>query len=496
MPAATARDSKRKDLGDFQTPPALVAEILDALERTGGRPGRVLEPTCGRGHFLAGLLGRPDPPREAFGCEIQPEHAEAARSIATADHPTRLVVRVADAFAVDFAREPAWESDGPLLVVGNLPWVTTAALGASGGTNGPGRSNVKNLRGLAARTGEANFDIAESLWLKLVRELEQERPTIALLCKSAVARLVLGAIHRADLPITRATLWRVDARRWFRASVDACLLRVEVGPGPKATEAAVFADLADPAPASILGLGAGPMVADLAAYRRFAFADGQSPLTWRQGVKHDAAAVMELTTLDDARLANKSGEIVDVEPVHVFPLMKGSDLGGLAVDRPARAVLVTQQRLGEETRGLERTAPRLWAYLSGHADVFDRRKSSIYRGRPPFCLFGIGDSTFAPWKVAVSGLHKTPRFVAIGPVEGRPTLFDDTCYFLPCLDRDQAEVLAATLNSPASLGLLRSLIFEGAKRPVTKALLQRLDLKALLAESGRGHLWRDEWATP
>ena len=100
------------------------------------------------------------------------------------------------------------------------------------------------LRGIDARTGESNFDISEAIWLKLIRELAPERPTIALLCKSAVARAVLqGRSTAADLPITRATLWRVDARRWFRASVDACLLRVEVGPGPRATEAEVFADL-------------------------------------------------------------------------------------------------------------------------------------------------------------------------------------------------------------------------------------------------------------
>ena len=220
----------------------------------GGPFPRVLEPTCGRGHFLEGLLDRPAPPREIRGFEIQPEHAEIARSLADRSGPTRLVVEVADLFQIDLERDLRWLESGPLLVVGNLPWVTTAALGASGGLNGPVRSNHRKLRGLDAMTGESNFDISEAIWLKLIRELAYESPTIALLCKSAVARNVLRAIQTANLPVTRATLWRVDAVRWFRAAVNACLLRVEVGPGPKATEAAVFADLHSVEPESILGI--------------------------------------------------------------------------------------------------------------------------------------------------------------------------------------------------------------------------------------------------
>ncbi len=72
----------RRDLGDFQTPPALVAAVLDRLGPIGVRWPRVLEPTCGRGHFLEGLIGRGAPPREVRGVEIQHGHAEVARAVA------------------------------------------------------------------------------------------------------------------------------------------------------------------------------------------------------------------------------------------------------------------------------------------------------------------------------------------------------------------------------------------------------------------------------
>ena len=53
-----------KELGDFQTPPSLVAAVLTSLASDGKKWSRVLEPTCGRGNFIEGLLKLPEPPRE------------------------------------------------------------------------------------------------------------------------------------------------------------------------------------------------------------------------------------------------------------------------------------------------------------------------------------------------------------------------------------------------------------------------------------------------
>ena len=81
------------------------------------------------------------------------------------------------------------------------------------------------------------------------------------------------------------------------------------------------------------------------------------------------------------------------------------------------------------------------------------------------------------------------------PAGGRPTLLDDTCYFLPCREADQAELLASVLNGPEALDLIRALVFWDAKRPITQAVLRRLDLRALVERTGLGSRWRDEWAS-
>ena len=477
----------RQDFGDFQTPRALVAAVLDCLRAEGGDYARVLEPTCGRGHFLAGMLDRAGAGVEVRGVEIQPDHAEAARAVVG---DRGRVIR-ADLFRLDLGRDLGWQTAGRLLVVGNPPWVTAAALGASGGLEqnpGPDRINRANAPGLAALTGAANFDLAEAVALQLVRELADERPTVALLCKAAVARGVIRSAHRDGLPITSASFRRVDAARWFGAAVSAGLFRFEVGPGPLVEAVPVYPSLQATAPEATWGVVDGALIADRDAYRRATCADGAGPIAWRQGVKHDVAAVLELTPGPGGTWTNGLGAPVLVEADRVYPWFKATDLARGHHPEPRRAVAIPQRALADDPAELARTAPLLWDYLQGHAAHFARRKSSIYRNRPPFALFGIGPYTFSPFKVAISGLHKDFRFRALGPVAGRPPLVDDTGYFLPVPTAEAACTLAAALNGPAAADLLAALTFRDNKRPITQAVLKRLDLRALLARADRDSL--------
>ena len=97
----TNDDATSADLGDFQTPPALVAAVLDALGPIGARWPRVLEPTCGRGDFLSGLIGRDDPPREIRGFEIQPAHVARVPGRSPGLTSVDVEVRQANLFDLD-----------------------------------------------------------------------------------------------------------------------------------------------------------------------------------------------------------------------------------------------------------------------------------------------------------------------------------------------------------------------------------------------------------
>jgi hypothetical protein len=285
-----------------------------------------------------------------------------------------------------------------------------------------------------------------------------------------------------DGRLANADLYRIDAKKQFGASVDACLLLVRCGE-PGLTQAEVFDGLDAARPSSTFGLVGRELVADLPAYHRLRHLEGSSPYQWRSGLKHDCATVMELRRSGPQQFQNKLGEQVHLEDDYVFPLLKCSDLAHGRTE-PSRFVVATQRRVGEDTAGIAKTAPRTWQYLESHRELFDSRKSSIYRGAPPFALFGVGDYAFALWKVAVSGLHRSPRFCVVGPAGGKPVLFDDTCYLLPFAEESRARVVAELLNSPPCLEFLQALTFPDAKRPITVDLLQRLNLGAVAAVAG------------
>jgi hypothetical protein len=187
---------------------------------------------------------------------------------------------------------------------------------------------------------------------------------------------------------------------------------------------------------------------------------------------------MELR-LVDGTLTNGLQQPVNVEDAWLYPLAKSSDLGEICVRKVRRMLVVPQTKIGQSTDGLRTQAPQLWAYLNEHADAFARRRSSIYRTAPRFGLFGVGEYTFMPYKVAIAGLLKQPRFSLIEPIDGKPVVLDDTCYFIGFEQRSDALFTVALLNHPMVARLLQAITFSDAKRPYTKAVLMRIDLAAL-----------------
>ena len=469
----------KAELGDFQTPPALVAEILNCLSKSNKYWQKVFEPTCGKGNFISGLLALDQPPKEIKAIEFDTEYFQAVQKITENTNSTRVVVQQAKIFDLDLGQSLKWNVEGNLLVIGNPPWVTNSQLGRLGSNNLPIKKNFKGLKGIEALTGHSNFDITEYIWIKLIQELICEKPTIALLCKTSVARNVLQFAFDAQLKISNASIRSIDAKKWFKASVSACLFCLDVGTDKPSYQADVYPNLSASEPESTIGIIDNKLVADVKAYQKSAFLNGSSSLTWRQGLKHDAASVMELTCISEGVFQNKFKQIVNVESDYIYPLLKSTDLFHGKIESK-RGVIVTQKKIGEDTYILQQSAPRLWQYLESHSKQFDKRKSSIYKNKPPFSIFGIGDYSFSLYKVAISGLHKQPRFRVIYPINNRPVMLDDTCYFIPCNSMESAILLACLFNSELCLDFIKSITFLDAKRPITKKLLQSISFDALL----------------
>lgn len=489
-----ARARRRVELGDWQTPAPLARAIVELVRRRSPDVASVLEPTCGAGVFLHAAL-EAFPRARAFGFDISPRHLEAARR-RLGGMGERVRIELGDFFELGWD-DLAGRLPEPILIVGNPPWVTNSTLGALGAKNLPAKLNSSRQPGIAALTGQSNFDISEWMISRLLEAFQGRQFELSMLCKASVARRVMHEAARRGA-LLHGESRAIDARAHFAAEVAAVLLSVRPGspsrgPRRRAPPAgwAVYDAIESKSPSRYMAVVGGRACSDVAALRATAHlerragerAGRSSEPAWRSGIKHDCAPVMELTRRGEA-LVNGLGEVVELEPDFVFPLFKGSDVAR-GRQREPRHVLITQSGLGEDTSVIAARAPATWRYLQAHRARFEARRSRIYLRQPAFALFGVGPYAFAPYKVAICGLYKRLAFTLLRPVEGRPAMVDDTVYFVPCDTEREAARLLAALRCPLVRDFFEARIFWDAKRPITKALLESLSLDTLLAEERR-----------
>lgn len=477
----TREKRTRTEFGDFQTPRSLASDICSLIARTGFSPASILEPTCGRGAFLQAALNVFPGASHLLGVDRDGGYVQQAK-VATGrtGQGKEIQILQGDFFDTDWlsvvARLPK-----PILILGNPPWVTNAALGALGSANLPEKANHDNLRGIDALTGKSNFDISEWMLRKNLEWFADEPGMLAVLCKTAVARKVLSHAWSVDLSIESAQVHRIDANAHFDVSVDACLLVVRFQPGPKSKDCSDYSSLKATEPQAVFGIREGTLVADVRLYDRWHGLLGRGLSGWRSGIKHDCSNVFELVR-KGGKYENGLGAQVDVEAEVLFPLLKSSDL---ARNRdPRKWLLVPQRTMSASAEDLQHCAPKAWQYLFANNDLLEKRGSSIYRNRPRFSIFGVGEYSFAPWKVAISGLYKKLHFVQIPPFHDRPVVLDDTCYFFACQSEDECKVLHELVQSEPAREFWSAFIFWDAKRPITAQILNLLDFEALARAAG------------
>lgn len=464
------------EFGDFQTPYSLcrrICKVIDSLELS---PRCVVEPTCGVGSFLRASTDIFPDVELSLGFEINADYVQIASTVKSAK------VYCDDFFKKDWPKTLD-NLPEPILVIGNPPWVTNSSMGVLNGTNLPTKSNFQNLNGFDAITGKSNFDISEWMLLHLLKWLSGRVSVLSMLCKTSVARKVLQQAWTEKLHIKKSAIYSINADRHFGASVDACLLVCILVPGEKSQKCAIYSDLNSPKPKTEIALHNGQLVSDLQAISTCSHLYGKSPFKWRSGIKHDCSRVMELWPTEEGGFKNGYGELESLETTFLYPMLKSSELMK-SNPTPSRYMLVTQRSVGEDTSWIETEAPRTWRYLEMHANSLDQRSSSIYRNRPKFSIFGVGPYSFSPWKVAISGFYKKLHFSCIGPIDAKPIVLDDTCYFIPCQSQKDAQTLLGLLNSKLARNFFDAFVFWNAKRPITAQLLGNLDLGMLAKELG------------
>lgn len=423
------------------------------------------------GHFLKSslLFGA----NEYYGIEINPQYCEYCKKFVNSDK-----VKIVNTDFFTFSSKSLIKDKRQVLVIGNPPWVTNSTLSALGSENIPIKANFKGLKGIDAITGASNFDICEYIILQLINEYKDTNTVIAMLCKTSVARNVFKELKRNYIAFSSCDILEFDAAKVFAIGASACVLVVQLIDNFISQDVCNVYDFDYPQKIkSQFGYSNGQFYSNLGVeIENFS---GRCCFEWRQGVKHDCSKIMELT-MYNGMLQNGRKESVQIEDDIVFPLIKSSMFKAPIIHTFSKYVIVTQRKAREETEHLEQEVPKTWGYLNENKEFFENRKSSIYRGAPPFSMFGVGNYSYSKYKVGVSGFYKKPLFSVLYSNDNKPVMTDDTSYFI-CFDSyDMAYVAMLLLNSKKVQRFLTSIAFLDAKRPYTKKVLERIDFDKIV----------------
>lgn len=474
----------RAEYGDFQTNTDLANKVALHLTTKNVSPEIVIEPTCGKGNFIVASLKQFDSIKKVFGIEIyKPYVWESKFNIIdffinnpTENKPEILIIH-SSVFDFDFKTIAKENGTKEILIIGNPPWVTNSKLGSLNSSNLPKKTNFKNHNGLDAMTGKGNFDIAEYITLMMIETFQHQKGNIALLVKNTVIKNIVFDQFSKKYNISEIEKYCIDSKKEFNVSVEASLFYCKLNSNPF-FECAEF-DFYNNSKAKLnFGWLSDKFVSNIDTYSNAEQIDGKCPFEWRQGIKHDCSSIMELDKVN-GHFVNGLKEEIKLESDLVYGILKSSDLKNTVIKETRKHTIITQKKVGQETNYIKYDFPKTFQYLSEHQDAFNARKSSIYNNKPPFSIFGIGDYSFKPYKVAISGLYKTFHFTLVLPQNEKPVMLDDTCYMLGFDKLEFAVYSLILLNSVTTVQLLQSITFADSKRTFTKDVLMRIDLLEL-----------------
>jgi 16S rRNA A1518/A1519 N6-dimethyltransferase RsmA/KsgA/DIM1 with predicted DNA glycosylase/AP lyase activity len=370
----------KKELGDYQTPIYFTETVCDYLKNDLKiSPDIIIDPTCGIGNFLK-TSSEFFPGKEIWGIDIDKDKLdEVDRTI-----PNLKLIND-DIFTFRF---DDFDKSRSFLIIGNPPWITNTELSKINSNNVPAKSNYRNEMAIDAMMGDSNFDISESITLKMIDEFRNSDATIAFLCKTVVSRNVFRELIRKEIAYSFIKQLNFNSSKVFKIDADACLFIIGFGGEPLTDKTCKVADLSDPSQISCrFGYVSGNFYSNIDDIPDI---DGECPFEWRQGVKHDCSSVMELTC-KNGRLINKNNEEVSIENTLIYPLLKSSNLKVPIVKTSSKYIIITQQRIKQDTDYIKTEAPKTWEYLNRNRSILTREKVQFTQN-PQISAFSLSET--------------------------------------------------------------------------------------------------------
>jgi hypothetical protein len=460
-----------EQFGDFQTSQGLANQIV-RLINSWISPKTIIEPTVGKGSLLIKAINTFKEVDKVIAWDINESYVNDVKKLLH-DFSFQKEIEVKDIFQVNWADYQQLKQ--PILIIGNPPWVTNTSISKLNGNNLPMKFNQEKQSGITALMGESNFDISESIIWNLIKQFEGRRFLLCMICKKSVIIRIIKRLYTEGIFVD-IKFYMINSKVEFQANVEAGIFVLNSQDIQNENKIRVFNDIVDQKIISELHYIDDFLIYDIKQYHTYRDYLQGTGFKWRSGVKHDLSNLFELVKYGNG-FVNKYKTYVEIEQDFVYPYLKSSDVYNQRI--PTKYIPIPQKKLNEKLPELEQIAPKLWNYLFEHRELFKNRKSRVYQKLPEFSIFGIGDYTFKPWKVAISSMYKEIKFHIIEPYDGKPVLVDDTVYFLGFDTENEAKLVYQKLNSDFARKALQTIVNTSDQRKIKIKILHKLTIERL-----------------
>lgn len=319
-----------------------------------------------------------------------------------------------------------------------------------------------------------NSDCSKRIIKKITNTFKNTNLTIALFCNKILSRNIFINLIKHEINYGFIKQLNIKPTN-VKMSADACLLVIQFDGTKSTNKICEVSDISNPSKVLYkFGFIEDNFYSDIDNVPKI---NGKYPIEWKNGIKHDCAKIMELKR-ENEQFLNKNNQIVPIESTLTYPFLKGSHLNKPIITKTSRFIIVTQKKINQDTQYIKTQAPKTWNYLKNNQEHFDKRKSAIYKNTPNFSIFGVGDYSFRKYKVAISGFTKEPKFSLV--YNDKPVMLNDGCYYLSFDNFYEAYITMLILNSQLVKNFLKNIAFLESKRPFSKKILKRIDIRKCL----------------
>ena len=516
----------RRQLGEYYTPNGVAELSVGELGVDDHESETFLDPGCGSGVFLAACidakldaLGDDRDPDElvelvtdtVYGIDLNPVAVKSAKlryllalgPVLEDSGIARLELPVFLTDSLRLTRDDRIRFGGERVelcvdhLVGNPPWITWGALSESVREAWRERYveelNLLPHRGVETRLGHVNDDISVPfVWVCIHRYLDSEGQASFVL-KRDITKGPAGRLLRTqrvnERPVAVRHIHDFNRLRPFSDGVDVdaavYTLKADIDPGfpvavdswraasgrPSFTAAGAMRETLTREQTGVRPVDDDPAsswVRDDAERRAL----GTCEHDIRHGVKDDARAVYSIDR----------GQVDELEHDHVFPYIDSKHVVKYGLFGHDLRLVPMRTANEDNEAELRETCPRTYEYLRSNRQPLDDRSSAWLERGPFYTMFGLGEYTWAPYKVVWCRLGFKPAFAVVSTVGDedvgeKMVVPGDHFMFIPTDNRDEAHFLCGLLNSSIYRKSMVG-VAGGGKSGLSKAVVDKLELPA------------------